>query len=148
MLQILKHPVLNPLASMELVNVLFGLTLFAVLAHGCQGAGLDFSRDDARHFRSEFPDQLHALQLFLFDLWCIIISERGQLLIQFKMMVQQACGKSLWFFPRHIKNLQSSCFLIFVQGNSAPATWLLEKEELLPLVLNRQATCISIKQGI
>ena len=63
-------------------------------------------------------------------------------------MVQQACGKSLWFFPRHIKDLQSSCFLIFVQGDSASATWLLEKEELLPLIFNRQATCISIKQGI
>ena len=87
---------------MELVNVLFGLTLLAVLAHRGQGAGLYFSGYDAGHFRSELPDQLHALQLFLFNLWCIIISDRGQLLILFKVMVQKACGKPFGLFPGNV----------------------------------------------
>jgi hypothetical protein len=57
----IKHPVLNPLASMELVNVLFWLALLAVLAHRGQGTGLNFSGYDAGHFRSKLPDQLHAI---------------------------------------------------------------------------------------
>jgi hypothetical protein len=46
---------------MELVNVLFGLTLLAVLTHRSQGAGLNFSGYDAGHFRSKLSDQLHTL---------------------------------------------------------------------------------------
>jgi hypothetical protein len=144
-LQVFKHPLLNPLASMELVNVLFGLTLLAVLTHRGQGAGLNFSCYDARHFRSELSDELHAFQLFLFNLWCIIISDRGKLLILFKMVVQKACGKPFWLFPGHIKDLKGSCFLIFIQGNTTSTPWLLEKEELLLLIFDWQATRIGIK---
>jgi hypothetical protein len=61
------------------------------------------------------------------------------------MMVQQACGKPFRLFPGHVQDLEGSCFLIFVQGNTTSTPWLLEKEELLLLVFDWQATRIGIK---
>ena len=61
------------------------------------------------------------------------------------MVVQKACGKPFWLFPGHVQDLEGSCFLIFIQGNTTSTPWLLEKEELLLLVFDWQATRIGIK---